>query len=148
MTASGQPCLVVGTDFSDNAVHALRRAVALATALGGRVELVHVVREQKPLFGSAGCHEAARLLQDTEVKESRRALQEQVGNLPIPVHTQVRVGDPCPTLLEFADEVDAELIVVGREGRGAAGRLLVGSHTDKIVRSSRRPVLVVPHAEP
>ncbi len=145
----GERVILVGTDFSEAAEVAVCHAFELAGALGGRVELVHVTPELKPLFrGSKGSREAVKRLQDEEVEAARRALEAFLAEADVPArgHVDVCGSDTCQTLLDHADEVDADLIVVGRHGFGAAGRFLLGSLTDKLVRRSARPVLVVPPA--
>jgi nucleotide-binding universal stress UspA family protein len=50
----------------------------------------------------------------------------------------------CQEILEVADEVDAELIVIGTRGTTAVQSALLGSISNAVVQQSRRPVLVVP----
>lgn len=59
------------------------------------------------------------------------------------VHTRVEVGHPADTICRLADEVGAELIVVGARGLGAAERLLLGSVSDAVLRKASQPVTVV-----
>jgi nucleotide-binding universal stress UspA family protein len=57
--------------------------------------------------------------------------------------TEVRHGSPADQLVACARERSAEMMVVGTTGRGAAGRLLLGSVADRVLHSSDTPVLVV-----
>lgn len=142
--------ILVGTDFSEGAKAAVHHAFGLAKAVGGRVELVHVTPELKPFFGgSKESRAAVERLQDEEVEESRRALDVFLAEAEVPVQARVHVciGDICQALLDHANAIDADMIVVGRQGYGTASRFLLGSLTDKLVRRSDRPVLVVPPAE-
>lgn len=139
--------ILVGTDFSAPAEAAVRAAFLLAKAVNGRVELVHVTNEQKPLFGRSKENRAAvERVQQQEVEESRRSLELLVAEADVPAgaHVDVCAGDTCQTLLDRAEDLDADVIMVGRHGLGAAGRFLLGSLTDKVVRRSSRPVLVIP----
>ena len=131
--------IVVGTDFSTPAEAAVRAAFRLAKAVDGRVELVHVTNEQKPIFGSKENRAAVARVQAEEVEESRRALEKLTADVDVPVdiHVQLCGGDICKALLDRADEIDADVILVGRHGGGAAGRFLLGSLTDKVVRRAR-----------
>ena len=56
-------------------------------------------------------------------------------------------GKVAPTLLSFADAIDADLIVMGTEGSGFAKRMLVGSVATRVIRHSGRALLVTPPAE-
>jgi nucleotide-binding universal stress UspA family protein len=62
------------------------------------------------------------------------------------VQVIVRSGDPAPTLLEVADDVDADVVVVGTRGRGDPAQPLMGSVARTVVNRIRRPTLVVPAA--
>ena len=53
-------------------------------------------------------------------------------------------GAPVDTILRVADEIDASLVVVGRQGSGKRPELLLGSTAHQIAEHSPRPVLVVP----
>jgi nucleotide-binding universal stress UspA family protein len=56
----------------------------------------------------------------------------------------VRTGDPSDELLALAKELDASLVVLGTHGRSGLSHLLLGSTTEKLIRKSPLPVLVVP----
>jgi nucleotide-binding universal stress UspA family protein len=60
------------------------------------------------------------------------------------VQVVVRSGDPAPTLVQVAADVDADLVVVGTRGRGDPAQPLPGSVARAVVHSAGRPVLVVP----
>jgi nucleotide-binding universal stress UspA family protein len=55
----------------------------------------------------------------------------------------VRLGSPAQELIELANLLDADLVVVGTHGRTGLGRLLVGSVAEAAVKKARCPVLVV-----
>ncbi len=139
--------ILVATDFSTHAEAAARAAFRLAEDLSGRVELVHVRPELRPLFGSSkGSRAAVERLQEEQAEESRRALELLLAEAEVPARAHVCAGDVCQALLDHADEVEAAVIVVGSRGHGAAGRLGMGSLTNKLVHRSDRPVLVIPAA--
>ncbi|MDA2979796.1 MAG: universal stress protein [Actinomycetota bacterium] len=52
-------------------------------------------------------------------------------------------GSPASTIVEYADSVDARLIIMGSRGRGALGSLLLGSVSHGVVHASTRNVLIV-----
>ena len=56
-------------------------------------------------------------------------------------------GSPANTLIAVADENKNTMIVIGTRGQSGFKRLIVGSVTDKVIRSSSHPVLVIPAAE-
>jgi nucleotide-binding universal stress UspA family protein len=77
---------------------------------------------------------------------AERAAAEAVERLReagIEATMEVRAGRPFEQIIGFADEQDADLIVVGTSSRGRLASALLGSVPLSLVRSSRRPVLVV-----
>lgn len=63
------------------------------------------------------------------------------------VVTEVSSGTPHETILAYADDIEADVIVMGTHGRTGLNRYLLGSVTEKVVRSSDRPVVTVPITE-
>ncbi len=64
--------------------------------------------------------------------------------LPHPVETRVLRGSAGPAICELADELDADMVVLGEYRRNLVSRLVLGSVTDHVVHHCTRPVLVVP----
>ena len=61
---------------------------------------------------------------------------------------ELREGTPVTSLLELADEVDADLLVVGSRGVGGFPGLLLGSTSTQVAQHARRPVVIVPEPSP
>src|SRR5262249_55533055 len=61
----------------------------------------------------------------------------------IPVEHRLSEGDPAAEILRVADEVGADLIGMGTNGRTGPGRLLMGSVAEAVLRGARCPVLMV-----
>ena len=61
----------------------------------------------------------------------------------VPIETVLDVGRPSATIVEYADEHDVDVIVMGSHGRKGVSRILLGSVAEAVVRSSPVPVTVV-----
>jgi len=72
--------------------------------------------------------------------DEARALADQAG---VDVDTAVEVGRPASVIVEYADEHDAESVVLGSHGRDGLSRVLLGSVAEAVVRQSPVPVTVV-----
>ena len=72
------------------------------------------------------------------------AIGQIVATAGLDAECRPAVGIPAERLAEIADEVDAELIVVGSRGRGAFRAAFLGSLSNALVGVARCPVLIVP----
>lgn len=126
--------VVVGTDFSEPAEHALEVAIRLALAVGARITLVHV----------------CELCADDQLEEQRRRESHDGLSQLVARHRDrvelsaiLRNGKPWQKLDNVAAEVGASLIVVGRRGAGAGADATLGSVAAHLVRTANRHVLTV-----
>jgi nucleotide-binding universal stress UspA family protein len=140
--------LLVGVDHSQASRTALELAADVAVALGGSLSVLEVV-EYVPPFPLDEPTEAGGG-QQGRVAETAMALVEAevrgVRARDVGVQVIVRSGDPAATLLEVADDVDADLVVLGTHGHPRPDALLLGSVARTVADRARRPTLVVPAA--
>jgi nucleotide-binding universal stress UspA family protein len=118
--------ILVATDFSDGGDAALAVAAHYARALRAQVHVLHV-------SGAAG----------TDVVRPLADVAAVVGH-DVSVTFAGRSGDPAEEILLYAAAHSIDLIVVGTHGRTGVSRVLLGSVAERVIRGSRRPVLVVP----
>jgi nucleotide-binding universal stress UspA family protein len=143
--------IVVGTDGSDTAQHAVAEAVRLATALDAQV---HVVSAFEPLRGAhvTGAPEGAAKvwapLPDDKVDAilSQAVARIRMAGLTVTPHA-VR-EDPADALLGVAEKVSATMIVVGSKGMHGARRLALGNVPNKVSHHARCNVLIVATGDP
>ena len=142
--------ILVATDDSAGARRAVDYAAALAKLLGANLLIVNVVGSYS-LSGQA-VRRFTRA-QTTWLKETlealsaellRKALDRAKGVGPSKVQIESRMGDVAPTIIEIADERDADIMVVGKRGQSRVKGILLGSVSQKLVSLASRPVIVVP----
>jgi nucleotide-binding universal stress UspA family protein len=137
--------VLVATDFSDSGKEAVATAVALARKAEGNLSVVTAV-ERPPMFPHSFQERHSedpdeiwsrqgRVSMKALVKRLRRQLPETRGF--------VRVGTPWREIVELAEELRVDGIVVGSRGLSAIRRLLLGSTAENVVRRASCPVLVV-----
>ena len=137
--------IVVGTDGSETADIALRRAIELAALTGGKL---HVVSAYEPaparVGGNRPVAEAAEWTVGSDFKVEavlQRAQDEaNAGSVDYEVHAPK--GDAADSLLAAAKEHDADLIVLGSRGMRGARRVL-GSVPNKVSHHAPCDVLIV-----
>lgn len=136
--------IVVATDFSDTAGHALEYGVALARAIGAEIVLVHAYEAPTYAFPD-GAMMAGDLLQRLQAA-SQEALDAAVraqASSGVPVRGKLRMGTPWREIVAMADDERADMIAIGTHGRRGVAHLLLGSVAERVVRASTVPVLTV-----
>ncbi len=141
-------------DFSEGSDRALDYAVSLAKQLGADVWMTHVY--ELPLYSvPSGVAYAAG--QPGELFDFVRGVKERIQtkldelkakfqSAGPALHTRLVEGAPAGSIVDLADEMSADLIVLGTHGRTGLPHLLMGSVAERVARTSRCPVLVVPIA--
>lgn len=140
--------IVVGTDGSETAGEAVRQAVDLAKALGAQLNIVsayapvperRVKGEQSAAPADVqheiGPREDVNLLLDAAAAEARKE--------GIEVQTHPVEADPADAILNVAEQVKADLIVVGNKGMTGARRYLLGSVPNNVSHHAPCSVIIV-----
>lgn len=142
--------ILVPFDFSEHSKHALAYAGTLAEVHGAEVWLLHVGPSTPAISGPLPDVTAAQAKVWTELLAEREAalvkeLSKVAGDWTkrVTLHQAWRSGEPSNAIMEFADEKDIELVVMGSHGRTGVKRALLGSVAERTVRLCQRPVLVV-----
>lgn len=134
--------ILVPVDGSEASRAALRDAVDMAAGAAATVRVLTVVEESgNPLaFGVDEVEEINRAVDDVA-----EAIATADGAADVTLRTEVRRGDPVyEVILEYAAEVDADCIVLGRHGGSALHEAIFGSTADRVSRLSDVPVVLVP----
>lgn len=140
--------ILVPIDFSANAAVAIDVAVALARAVGGTIELVHVYGVPAIMLpdGSTFASSPSELLSVTERVEAELSAAKQAavaGAAGVAVVAQSLMGAPADEIVRLAGSGRYDVVVMGTHGRTGLRRLLMGSIAESVVRRSPIPVLTV-----
>ena len=136
--------ILVPTDFSENAQHALNYAVALAKQCSAKLHLLHIpvipTYLLMDLSYSPGPEAVTRIL-----NESQDALDEQAQAVAGVEHfTAIREGTVHEVIRDYAKEHDVDLVIVGTHGRTGVSKLMYGSVTERVIKTVHTPIVVVP----
>jgi nucleotide-binding universal stress UspA family protein len=147
--------ILIPTDGSDTANVAVDHAVDHAMKYDAQLHALYVVDVDAVNFG-LGTEQVDRIRQGnfgemTELKADADAATGAVvaagADGGIDVHEEVRVGTPHDVIASYADRNDIDLVVMGSHGRSGVRRALLGSVTERVLRSTHVPVLVVDEHE-
>jgi nucleotide-binding universal stress UspA family protein len=138
--------ILVPTDFSENARHALRYGASFAAEYKAELVLLHVVEDiavsyASDLFPVPMAHVFQEL--SGYARTELQKLVEEVKAKGIPARDVVAQGRPSSEILRVAREETVDLIVLGTHGKGVLDQALFGSTTERVVRNAPCPVLTV-----
>jgi nucleotide-binding universal stress UspA family protein len=139
--------IVCAVDFSEYSMHALKYALSLAQEADGCLIVVHVLSPD--LVAQVGIGEEHVSLAEWQRRHeaAARDLLEQAVPKSATAYCQAESvllrGTPWREILRVASERQAELIVMGVQGRGAADLFFFGSTTHHVVRRAACPVLTL-----
>jgi nucleotide-binding universal stress UspA family protein len=140
--------IVAGTDGSPTATEAVRRAIRLASLAGVSLDIVSAyqpvprsrLREAEQGAPDDVRHEIGPR-QDVDV--FLNAASREASEAGVEAETHARDGDPAAVLIDVAEEVGADLIVVGSVGMTGAKRFLLGSVPNRVAHHAACDVYVV-----
>ncbi len=140
--------ILVPTDGSEGAEAAARHGLNLATAFDSQIHLLSVVDERSHSSALADLDPTIgeqREVFEQQATEAVEQLEELVSDPSVTCHTAVEHGIPYEAILSYVAEHDIDLVSMGTHGRTGLDRLLVGSVTERVVRTSDVPVLTTRH---
>jgi nucleotide-binding universal stress UspA family protein len=132
--------VVVPIDFSDDSLAGLHIAKEMVDDLA-HLHVLHVLPIWEP-------NEPGVIWETVDEQDRMRhatdALNRKIAELGLSgVQVIVRFGDPGHEIADYAQEIDAELIVVSSHGRRGLTRLLIGSTAERVARLAHCPVLML-----
>lgn len=142
-TKNGFTRILLPVDFTEHSERASEYALMLAKKDGASIHAVHVVSISDDIIPLVSSMEFERkAIKKAEDELSKFAARKFNGYEKI--ECQVLSGVPHRELLGYIKSSKCDLVVIGSYGKGGIDRLLVGSTTERIIRKSTCPVLVIP----
>jgi len=136
--------ILVPHDFAEAADSALSYALAFAEKLGARITLLHAY--EVPAYGYPDAF-VASLEFSSQVEERASTLLQKVAAQArrpnVEIDAVLRRGAAWTEIVEAAERLPADLIVMGTHGRRGVSHVLLGSVAEKVVRCAPCPVLTV-----
>lgn len=161
--------ILYATDLSDNARYVFAYAVSLAVKYSASITMLHVIHEipafadrsvanyidadkweqikkhhledaRQVLIGKRKEHLAIKEVLDQFAEKVRSADEAAKFNFD---EVLVEIGNPVEVILEVAESRNCDIIVMGKTGQGFIEAALMGSTATRVVRRSKKPVLVI-----
>jgi nucleotide-binding universal stress UspA family protein len=141
--------ILVPTDFSQSSERALEKAVDMAEKYNAKVILLHVIDENVQQCAVDYClrsEDVAKLEDESTRISSQRLVDEATalkGSRHVEIDYDLKRGAPAEVILDEQLRTKTDLIVIGSHGKKGIMKHIIGSVTDKVVRSAKSPVMVV-----
>lgn len=138
--------ILVPVDLEESSRAGVEMAAALARESNGKILAVHVMTSSS-IDVSDIPHEAKPLREQAEQQATTR-IDDLLGEIApgIDFETYLFFGDPTTEIVQAAEALAADVIVLTVKNRSRLGKLLMGSQNQEIILTAGRPVLCVPKA--
>jgi nucleotide-binding universal stress UspA family protein len=142
--------ILLPTDGSECSAKAMAYALSFAKQYGGRVVALHVIDQRweeqtRIVFAEVGQDLTRKIRNGYEEEAGRilRGVTDAASRLGVAVESRVLTGIPFEDIIRAAQELPADIIIMGTHGRAGMSHLLLGSVAEKVVRRAPCPVLTV-----
>jgi len=142
--------ILMPTDGSKCSIKASKHALWVADMSDAVIIVLHVVDTHILQLGYSGffsedIYEILKKEGKETIEKFRKKLEENKSkcSYDIKIITKIRDGEPYDEIVKTIDEENIDLVVIGASGRHGIDRLLLGSVTERVIRKSAAPVLVV-----
>lgn len=129
--------ILMATDLSARSDRALERAVSLAGQHSARLVILNIIDEDLPAS-------VQDRVQDATLKEIQSSLDRVDGSKVLEPTIDAIAGKDYRDILDHADKIAADLIVMGIHRNEAGNKPVAGTTMERVIRKGRQPVLVVP----
>jgi len=135
--------ILVPTDFSENANNALDYAIQIAAQYGAAIHILHAFQTTSHAGHLANID---RIVKDDREKEMKACLEDKLNQLnsTVEITGRVRKGESVDLILDEAQKVGAEMIIMGTLGASNISKKVFGSTASNVIKSTNLPVLAVP----
>lgn len=148
--------VLITLDYNPASENVIKKGYELAQLMGAEVCLLHILTDLRfygiqyePFMGYEGAtYPIDPTIQDGVVNVAKEYLEKAAKHLKDPnVKTHLAEGDTARTILEYAEEWKADVIVMGTHSHSTLEKLFMGSVASSVIEHTKMPVYLVPTGE-
>ncbi|MGI8317078.1 universal stress protein [Halobacillus mangrovi] len=134
--------ILVAADGSEHSVRTAERAAELALLQGdGEVTIVYVVDGEQSK--SDVLAEGNKSLIDQRRHERLEPVEKILKDKQVPFHVEIKHGEPGPTIVNYANEENFDIVIIGSRGLNTLQEMVLGSVSHKVAKRANCPVMIV-----
>ncbi|MFA9190434.1 universal stress protein [Flavobacterium sp. FZUC8N2.13] len=137
--------ILVPTDFSTQAENALKVAAQIARNNNSEIHLLHILeipsQMNDAITGTTPIPEVMFFIQ--KAKETMRFIKEKSFLQGITVMDSIKIEKASQAIISYSKEHKMDLVIMGSNGTSGIEEIIIGSNTEKVVRLSNAPVLII-----
>lgn len=140
--------ILLPTDFSKHSRKCIDYILKLKDCGINEVIIMHVIdykiiKETDIIFDGEVDEETIIERSIEQAEKQLKIFTEPLENNGLRISFLVKVGNPCSEIIKAADEMNVSMIIMGHRGHNLAEELLLGSNSEKVIRKSSKPVLLI-----
>jgi nucleotide-binding universal stress UspA family protein len=138
--------IMIPTDGSEHSKRAAEHAMWIADSCGADILVLNIFETSSlnPIRSRELKKDMKKLWAEDAQETLKGVLKVLNSNgMDLKVDSQIKEGQPAEKILETIDEENVDLVVIGSSGKHALDRFFIGSVAEKVVRSSKSPVMVI-----
>lgn len=138
--------ILVPIDFSKSSEYASKMAAKIALKTNATVYLIHLIELPNGVvdMGSSSRFSIPEsMLYLRKVREKVLEFKDTIFSKDIQVEYFIKLNNPFEGIIKYASKINADLIIMGSKGHSNFKEIRIGSNTEKVVRTSTTPVIVV-----
>lgn len=138
--------ILVPIDFSKTSEYASKVAAKIAKKTNATIYLIHLIELPKGVIDMAASSKFSipeSMLYLRKVREKVLAFKKNIFDESLNIEYIIKLNNPFDGIQKYADKIDVDLIIMGSKGHSEFEEMIIGSNTEKVVRTSKRPVIVV-----
>lgn len=137
--------ILVPVDGSKGALLALERAKEIGAALGSEITLLTVITNlmNNPYFIETEYKKEINDVFSEQADDTLNKAMEVLDGYPKEIKKEVRIGDAAQEIIDYVEEEEFDMVIMGNRGLNAFSRVMMGSVSNRVVNHVESSVLIV-----
>lgn len=133
--------ILLAADGSDHSIRAAKEAIKVAGGEDAQITIVYVADHANAK--NEVLHSGSSVELDLQRRKKLQPVEEAIATAKIKYRVEILHGTPGPTIVEFANKEEFDILIIGSRGLNSLQEMVLGSVSHKVVKRANCPVLIV-----